>query len=145
MNNKIFIDTNILVYLANKSSPRHDETKKIFQEISKKHDMWISWQILREYAVVMTRTESFEKPLSPKKVVEDIVKWKGIFHIADENERVSSNLLKLVSDYSLKGKRIHDANIVASMLAEEIDLIFTWDTKDFNTFTEIALVELMPD
>ncbi|MDY6854709.1 MAG: PIN domain-containing protein [Thermodesulfobacteriota bacterium] len=55
MPDKIFFDTNILVYLANEDSPFHIEVAKTFKEIAGKSELWISRQVLREYAVVMTR------------------------------------------------------------------------------------------
>lgn len=55
MPDKIFLDTNILVYLANEDSPFHLRSVEKFKEIAAKSELWISRQVLREYAVVMTR------------------------------------------------------------------------------------------
>jgi hypothetical protein len=46
--------------------------------------------------------------------------------------------------YDLKGKRIHDANIVASMLKFSIPLIFTFNTSDFQAFEEIQIIKAQP-
>ncbi|MBW2741563.1 MAG: hypothetical protein JRE64_22585 [Deltaproteobacteria bacterium] len=68
MRDKVFLDTNILVYLANEDSPFHLGATKMFKEIAGKCELWISRQVLREYAVVMTRPGIVEKPLSSKDV-----------------------------------------------------------------------------
>jgi len=52
MPDKIFLDTNILVYLSNEDSNFHNSVLNVFLDISRKYDVWISRQILREYAVV---------------------------------------------------------------------------------------------
>jgi len=44
--------------------------------------------------------------------------------------------------YDLKGKRIHDANIVASMLKFSIPLIFTFNASDFKAFEEIQIMKV---
>jgi hypothetical protein len=42
----------------------------------------------------------------------------------------------------LKGKRIHDANIVASMMEFSIRLLFTFNVRDFRLFEEIHVFEI---
>jgi predicted nucleic acid-binding protein len=79
MQDKIFLDTNILVYLANEDSPFHAEILKKFKEIGAKYELWISRQVLREYAVVMTRQGIVESPLSSNEIALDIEKWEDIF------------------------------------------------------------------
>jgi hypothetical protein len=68
---RVFLDTNILVYLANEDFPFHSEILAKFKEISLSHEVWISTQVLREYAVVMTREGLVENPLSSEEVVAD--------------------------------------------------------------------------
>ena len=138
MPDKLFVDTNILVYLANSSSPFHKDVLKSFQQLSNSHQLFISGQVLREYAVIMTHPKIVEHPLTPDEVVEDIRKWKRILSVVDETELVNETLLMLLKKYQLKGKRIHDANIVATMLTYSISSLFTMDKSDFKKFDEIS-------
>ena len=140
MQDKIFLDTNILVYLANEDSPFHSEVLKKFKEIAGKYELWISRQVLREYAVVMTRQGIVEKPLSSNEIVSDIEKWTSIFQVADETEEVTQNLVELIEHYDIKGKKIHDTNIVATMMANSIPNLFTLNTNDFKKFIKIQLI-----
>ncbi len=140
MRDKIFLDTNILVYLANQDSPFHSSVHQTFQEIKKENDLWISRQVLREYAVVMTRVSSVEKPLPSISVVNDIKKFKKIFFVADDTTKTTEILLHLVQKYSVKGKAIHDANIVATMIANNIGTLFTINFGDFKRFKEVMLI-----
>jgi predicted nucleic acid-binding protein len=87
---RVFLDTNILVYLANEDFPFHSEILAKFKEISLSHEVWISTQVLREYAVVMTREGLVENPLSSEEVVADIKQWSDCFHVADENSAVTN-------------------------------------------------------
>ncbi len=109
MRDKIFLDTNILVYLANEDSPFHHEVSKKFKDIAGKYELWISRQVLREYAVVMTRQGIVESPLSSNEIVSDIEKWKGIFQVADETEEVTQNLVELSKHCSMvHGSRLEN-------------------------------------
>ncbi|PXF56117.1 MAG: hypothetical protein C4B57_01345 [Deltaproteobacteria bacterium] len=72
-----------------------------------KSELWISRQVLREYAVVMTRTGIVEKPLSPDEVAAGIEQWESIFKIADETEEVTAILVEMIKEYAIEGKSIH--------------------------------------
>lgn len=67
MRDKVFLDTNVLVYLADEDSSFHLGVVNKRKELVKGSELWISRQILREYAVVMTRSGVVEKPLSAQK------------------------------------------------------------------------------
>ena len=142
MKDRIFLDTNILVYLSDEGAEFHKIVKDTFQNVSKKYEIWISRQVLREYAVVVSRKECVEKPLKPGEINDDIAKWEQLFMVIDETKEVTENLKKLIAKYNLKGKRIHDANIVAAMMKISIPLLLTFNVKDFKEFKEIQIMEL---
>lgn len=140
MPDKVFLDTNILVYLANEDSPFHQRAVTRFKKLAGECELWISRQVLREYAVVMTRAGTIEKPLSPKEVATDIEQWEDIFQVADETEAVTRILVELIKEYDIKGKSIHDANIIATMKANMIENLFTLNANDFKKFSNVELI-----
>jgi predicted nucleic acid-binding protein len=142
MKDRIFLDTNILVYLSDTGAEFHETVKEIFKSIAEKYEIWISRQILREYAVVVSRKEDVEKPLKPQEIINDIVKWEISFRVIDETQEITENLKNLILKYNLKGKRIHDANIVASMMEFSIRILFTFNVRDFQLFEEIQVFEI---
>ncbi|MDM8523856.1 PIN domain-containing protein [Desulfococcaceae bacterium HSG8] len=139
-NDKVFIDTNILVYMVNEDSDFHEEISDRFESLAEDYELWISRQVLREYAVVMTRPGVLEIPLTTEELISDIHIFMSFFHIADETETVTNNWEQLVGRYAVSGKRIHDTNIVATMMAFSIAKIFTKNTQDFAVFNEIELL-----
>lgn len=139
MQDKVFLDTNILVYLSNEDSSFHQDATRTFEKLAGEYELWVSRQVLREYAVIMTRPDIIEKPLSSTEVATDIEKWQSIFQIADETEDVTKILLDLIKTYDIKGKKIHDANIVATMLVNGINLLYSFNSDDFIRFKEIKL------
>jgi predicted nucleic acid-binding protein len=46
----------------------------------------------------------------------------------------------LVSKHEVKGKEVHDARIVAAMLAHRVTHLLTFNTADFKRYTEIAAI-----
>ena len=137
---KLFVDTNILVYLANENAQLHQAVLKQVEAFAASHAMVISRQVLREYAVVMTRPGIVETPLTPDELAEDLEKWQRVFEVVDETQEVTAQLVCLLKKYQLKGKRIHDANIAATMLAYGISELWTADVEDFQKFEEIRII-----
>jgi predicted nucleic acid-binding protein len=62
------------------------------------------------------------------------------FHVAEDGPEVTENLLSLVEQVVLGGKQVHDANIVATMLAHEIGQVLTHNVKDFARFSSFITV-----
>lgn len=144
MQDRIFLDTNILVYLANEDSPYHPKILSKFMEVLSKSELFISRQVLREYAVVMSRSDTIEKPLSSEEISSDIEKWQNLFNVADETEEVTKTLRDLIEEYQLKGKIIHGANIVATMVVNSVRILFTLNTADFKRFQEVEILNFEP-
>lgn len=139
MKNKLFVDTNILVYLVNIDSSFHEEINKQFELLMDTHELWISRQVLREYIVVMTRKVHLENQLTTEEVLDDIKNFYTLFKVADETEKVTNNLIQIMEKYKVGGKNIHDANIVATMFTYDIPIIWTINKKDFKRYKDITL------
>ena len=91
--------------------------------------------------MVMTRPENVEHPLNKHEIADDLKKWQKIFNVADEAEEVTKELIELIERYDLKGKRIHDANVAATMIVNNISKIYTYNVDDFRKFKEINIIK----
>lgn len=135
-NNKLFIDTNILIYATTKQSPFHMKALQAIKNYMQNgSDLWISTQVIREYLVVLSR-QIFPNPLSIYQLSQDIQYFHKNFYIADDNQKITQELLQLIIAHSVTGKQIHDANIVATMIANNITHIFTHNVKDFSRYSK---------
>jgi len=143
MNNSVFIDTNVLVYAAIKTSPFHLNAQQILdQHSSSGANLWISRQVIREYMATLSRGQNFSNPVPAIQLAIDVQKFTQLFSIADDNNQVTKNLLSLTQNHSVIGKQIHDANIVATMLACNITNLITHDVSDFTRFS--SLITIIP-
>nr|WP_298378441.1 PIN domain-containing protein [uncultured Halomonas sp.] len=139
--NMLFIDTNILIYANVMETPFHEQALEAINTARRAgRTLWISRQIIREYLVTMTRPQTFEN-LPKSKVLKQVDQFVEHFHIADDTSAVTDRLVKLIGDFSVGGKQIHDANIVATLLAYDIPCLLTHNVKDFNRFDKIITVE----
>ena len=104
MKDKLFLDTNILAYYMNIDSEFHNEVKEKFQHANENYELWISWQILREYAVVISHPGYSNKIVTSEIVVDDLIRWESNLSVADETEEVTANLINLIQKYK---KRVY--------------------------------------
>jgi len=50
--------------------------------------------------------------------------------------------VELIKAHDIKGKKIHDANIVAAMMVNLIETLFTFNTDDFKRFKNVELISI---
>ncbi|MBX3617733.1 MAG: PIN domain-containing protein [Nitrosomonas sp.] len=96
--------------------------------------------MIREYLTTLTRPQAFGT-VPKQTILIQVKQFLEQFNVADDNLAVTEKLLNLMTRYQIGGKKIHDANIVATMLAYGIPAILTHNTKDFERFGDIVIVE----
>ncbi len=143
---RVFIDTNILVYANLGQSPFHDYAVARLQELQDiNSSLYISRQVLREYLASMTRPGILTADIPIASLVRDVHGFESDLIVLDDVPIVTSKLLETIEQYLVAGKQIHDANIVATMLAFEIPTLLTHNISDFHRFTEIInIIPLLP-
>lgn len=92
----------------------------------------------------MSNPAIVERPLKPEEVTADLEKWNNVFNVADETSHTTEILVRLIRTYNLRGKRIHDANIVATMIDKSINFLYTLNISDFKLFDKIQIIEKVP-
>ncbi|MBI3301165.1 MAG: type II toxin-antitoxin system VapC family toxin [Deltaproteobacteria bacterium] len=133
---RIFLDTNVLVYANAAESPLHQIA---LSAIETRYDagveLWISRQVLREYLATFSRPQRFMNPRPIATVIERVRYFQNRFRVAEDGPHVTERLLALMQQVSIGGKQVHDANIVATMLAYGIPSLLTHNTDDFVRFS----------
>lgn len=141
--NRVFIDTNVLVYANLGQSPFHDQAVLRLRELEKSGCvLTASRQVLREYLAVMSRPGAFTDEIPLSALILDITNFEAGLLVLDDTELVTRKLVELSKRFSVTGKQVHDANIVATMLVHEIPTLLTHNTKDFTRYRD--LIEIMP-
>jgi predicted nucleic acid-binding protein len=101
-----------------------------------------SRQILREYFAVVTRPGGGSEPLPTPVALEDFARFSRSFEILKDGPLVGSQLVELCRAVAVAGRQVHDANIVATMLAHGETRLLTMNRSDFRRFeARIEIVE----
>jgi predicted nucleic acid-binding protein len=142
---KAFVDTNIVLRAMIPQMTLHREAEALIQKMwANDVELWISHQVIREYLVQATHPNSFTPALTLEQVVRQINIFETLFRIADETRQVRFELIALLKAYPTRGKQVHDANIVATMLAYSIDTLLTMNVADMKRFADrIKLIPLL--
>lgn len=137
----IFVDTNALIRLHVTTAPDHAVIAPALRTlVVQNHELWLSRQVLREYASVLTRPQVYAAPISGSDVAQQLRQFETMYRIADETPAVSQALYTLLDTIAIGGKQVHDANIVATMLTYGIGIVFTLNVGDFQRFQGLVKI-----
>ena len=82
----------------------------------------------------MTRPQAWPVPITRDEALDDIGGLGRAFEVLEDGPRVTDALLALCRDVEVGGRQVHDANIVATMLAHGERRLLTFDTADFRRY-----------
>lgn len=141
---KAFVDTNILLRAMIPRLNQHAEAEALIQRMWENNvELWISRQVIREYLVQATHPNSFKPELTLEQVMSQMEIITTLFRVADETQMVTEQLFDLLKTYPTQAKQIHDANVVATMLANDIDTLLTLNLAHFERYKDkITLISL---
>ena len=144
MADKAFVDTNILLRALLTEMRQHRDADALLKQLLREDtELWISGQVIREFIVQATHPKTLQIPLTIDTVLSEMNRILPIFSVADETAAVRENLFELLSTYPTSGKQIHDANIVATMLAYRVETLVTLNLADFRRFGDrIRLISI---
>ena len=134
------VDTNVLVYGTVQGSPWYDEARQwLATLLHQGQSLCITTQILREYLVVLTRGDIFEQSFTVNQVLAQVEALLPSLTVLEEPIDAANLLRALVRRYQIQGKSIHDANVVAVMLAHGVRRLATYNPADFERYEDISL------
>lgn len=138
----VFIDTNVLVAATVESHPSHATAVALLARlVADKVPLSISTQICREFLVVLTRQPVEGRTFSVDEAQVALGRWRSSCTVLGDDEAVLAEVLDLVRRHGVKGKQVHDANVVATMLANGISRLATFNVGDFRRYEDEVRVE----
>jgi predicted nucleic acid-binding protein len=133
---RAMLDTNVLLAATDEGRPEHDQALAIVNDWPARGTaLYASGQIMREYLAVATRpADQNGLGLALAEALANVRAFRGRTTLLAEDSKVADRLLALVTDSPCRGKQVHDANVVATMLVHGIGTIVTINTGDFTRF-----------
>ena len=139
----ILLDTNVLVYAADVTSPFHNTASVILNRgLQGSLSLCITPQVLFEFFSVITNPKRVDSVWDKEKVVRAIEKYFQADLITKiyPNTNDVQDLLDFLKRYEIKGRGIFDLHLVITMLANGVTRICTYNDKDFTKYSEIEVL-----
>jgi predicted nucleic acid-binding protein len=142
---RLFVDTNVLVYANVAEAPFHTEARTAIRTYEDQGvTLWISRQIIREYLATLTRPNLFETSPDITTLQTQVHAFMQRFQIAEDGPQITATLLNLLAAVAVGGAQVHDANVVATMQVYGLTHLLTHNVEDFDRFRPyITMVSLV--
>ncbi len=139
---RILLDTNVLVCLSNPGAPQREACRNYLTSLmAEGHKPVFCTQVVYEFWTVATRpTPVNGLGWAAMKARFEIELFSSQFALLHDTPEVFALWLNLVTAHNLKGKRIHDAHILATMQAHGVAQILTFNTSDFPPVDGITIL-----
>jgi predicted nucleic acid-binding protein len=139
------LDTNILLHLSNTRAPEHRGAKAaVARLLSGDERLVVAAQVLFEFWSVATRPVAANGlGWSVARAQAEVDAIRSRFRVLDEPPAVVDLWLDIVVAHNLKGKRIHDAHLLATMKASGVSRLLTCNAADFPAEADFSI--LTPD
>ena len=140
--NRILLDTNLLLRLHDPTSPHQLLAEEAIVKLRLRGDLpCLTGQNLIEFWSVATRPRNVNGfDWTTQQTETEIKLLLNSFFLLPDSPDVLQHWLTLVAQHDIKGRRTHDARLVAVMLAHGVTHLLTFNTGDFTSFTNIRLV-----
>jgi toxin-antitoxin system PIN domain toxin len=138
------VDTNILVYSVNTTSPFHETCAALLEELRPRPDAWFgTWGILYEFVRLTTHPRTMRRPWSARhawEFVDGLLESPGfaLLRETDRHHAVATQLI--VETPGLAGNAMHHAHIAILMREHGIRTIYTRDTG-FHRFRSLNVID----
>ncbi len=126
MKDNVFFDTNVIVYLFDKSEDKkHNIAKTLFNECLHKYNAFASVQVINEFIVIAS--QKIKKPLTISEIKKRVDFLGNMLNIMALEFAACTSALDIKIKYSLS---YWDSLIVASALKNDCKVLYTEDMQD---------------
>lgn len=130
-----FVDTNVLLTATATLRPGHVAAVALLNAGFGDRTLYLSGQVLREYLALATRPPAANGlGLPMASVIENTQQFLDRANFLAEDAAVRDTLVRVLRQVECSGKQVHDANIVAPMLAHGVRNLVTLNPRDFERF-----------
>lgn len=138
----IYLDTNVLAYVANTKAPQHRAALEIFRP-SDTEILCVSSQVLAEFYSYITNPTILAKPLEPSEAISRIKRICQMRHVRLLSTPVDlfERWMTLLEERPVTNGGIFDLLHIAIMLAHQVTSIYTFNVNDFSWCSQIEVID----
>lgn len=135
------VDANVLVYAMDADARHHEAARALLATaLDSSTTLYVTSQILCEFYSVVTNARRVPKPRSSDDALRAISDLLVFLHVLPIPAHAVEGWLDLPRRHPVVGGDVFDLQIVATMLANGVQRIYTFNTDDFEMFPELAVV-----
>jgi predicted nucleic acid-binding protein len=137
------VDANVLAYAANADVPNHAVSRALLDAA---HDpsvtLYVTSQILCEVYSIITNPRRVAAPCPSAEAVRMLLALLALpgIHVLPSPVHTVTALIELLRRHPVTGGEVFDLQIVATMQANNIQRIYTFNVGDFEVFPELNVI-----
>jgi toxin-antitoxin system PIN domain toxin len=137
------LDANVLVYAVEASAPQHANSRALVEAArDPATTLYLTSQTLCEFYSIVTNPRRVAVPRSSEealRAISALVALPGV-RVLPTPERVVEGWMALLQRHPVTGGDVFDLQLVATMQANGVQRIYTFNTRDFEVFPELTAV-----
>ena len=138
------VDTNVLLRLAVSADPRHVNARRAVEALEEE-GLYAASQNFVEFWNVATRpVESNGLGQTTTAADQALRSLEQVFPRLPEPADIYDRWRELVVRFDVSGVKVHDARLVALMLANDIARILTFNAADFRRYQVLGIRAIEP-
>jgi predicted nucleic acid-binding protein len=135
------VDTNVLVYALDADAPQHAAARALLEAARDAGaTLFVTSQILCEFYSIVTNPRRVPKPRSAAEAVAALAGLLAFLQVLPVPAHAADGLLDLLRRQPVTGGDVFDLQIVATMQANGVQRIYTFNNADFESFSELSIV-----
>ena len=137
------LEANILAYAVDADAPQHAASRALLDAASDPAvTLYVTSQILCEFYSIITnrrRVRVVSSSVEALSIISAMLALPGLF-VLPTPARAVAGWMQLLQRRPVTGGDVFDLQIVATMQANGIQQIYTFDTDDFTVFPELIVL-----
>jgi predicted nucleic acid-binding protein len=141
------LDANVLAYAANADALQHEASSALLEAAGDPAiALYVTSQILCEFYSIVTNPRRVAAACSSREalnIVSAMLALPGL-HVLPTPSDAVAGWMRLLERRPVTGANVFDLQIVATMQANGIQRIYTFNTADFAVFPELSVLTPAP-
>lgn len=137
------VDSNVLVYALYADAKQHDASLQLLDRAQDGQvSLCMAPQNFLEFFAVITDSRRVGAPYTAVAALEAIEKIQEMpgMTVLPVPLDVVTRVTELVRDHPVTRGAVFDANLVATMLGNDVHRIYTYDRSDFEQFSDLEIL-----
>jgi predicted nucleic acid-binding protein len=138
------VDTNVLVYAMFPESEHYNPSRAILDKSRQEEiNLCITPQIFSEFYAIVTNTRRVTVPCTSQealRVLDEILELPGMILLPIPVD-ILDRMKTLLQKYPVTGHSVFDIQLLATILGNGIEKIYTFDRNHFERFSEIQILQ----